>query len=263
MTATPFLSVIIPAYNEQDNFAAGALEKVARYLAQRKYSYEVIIVDDGSTDGSIPSIQKFVDQKPHWRLIKNPHLGKAQTVATGIMAATGERVLFTDFDQATPLSEVEKLLPFIKKNYHIVIGSREVKGSKREKEPWYRHFMGRGFNLLVSLIALRGIHDTQCGFKLFKANAAQDIFSKLVVYSQKPEKTAFTGAFDVEVLYLAQKQKLRIAEVPVHWKHIKTSRVNPLKDSLRMFVDLLRIRLTDMVGGYQSSADHSQSPDGQ
>lgn len=250
MTAAPFLSIVIPAYNEQDNFSAGALEKVARYLGQRNYSYEVIIVDDGSTDGSIESIQKFVDQKPHWHLIKNSHLGKAQTVASGIMAATGERVLFSDFDQATPLSEVEKLLPFIKKNYHIVIGSREVKGSKREKEPWYRHLMGRVFNFLVSLIALRGIHDTQCGFKLFKANVAKDLFSKLVVYSQKPEKTAFTGAFDVEVLYLAQKQKLRIAEVPVSWKHIKTSRVNPVKDSLRMFVDLLRIRLTDLLGGY-------------
>lgn len=262
MGASPFLSIVIPAYNEQDNFAAGALEKVARYLTRKKFSSEVIIVDDGSTDGSAANIQKFIAQKPHWRLIKNPHLGKAQTVATGILEATGQIVLFTDFDQATPLSEVEKLLPFIKKNYDIVIGSREVKGSKREKEPWYRHLMGRGFNFLVTLIALRGIHDTQCGFKLFKANVAQDIFSKLVVYSQKPEKTAFTGAFDVEVLYLAQKQKLRLAEVPVSWKHIKTSRINPLKDSLRMFLDLLRIRLTDVLGGYQSAVDHNPSQDG-
>ncbi|MBI2010436.1 MAG: glycosyltransferase family 2 protein [Candidatus Chisholmbacteria bacterium] len=262
MTAPPFLSIVIPAYNEQDNFAAKALAKVTRYLKPRKWSYEVIIVDDGSTDGSIENIQKFVAQNPHWRLIKNPHLGKAQTVATGIMEATGENVLFTDFDQATPLSEVEKLLPFIKKNYHIVIGSREVQGSKREKEPWYRHFMGRGFNFIVSLVALRGIHDTQCGFKLFKTAVAKDLFGRLVVYSQKPEKAAFTGAFDVEVLYLAQKQKLRLAEVPVHWKHIKTSRVNPVKDSLRMFVDLLRIRLTDVLGGYQSPFDRSQSPDG-
>ncbi len=248
-----YLSIVIPAYNETDNLEHGALEKITPYLKKQPFDYEVIIVDDGSTDGSPAKLEQFINTHKNWRLIKNHHQGKAQTVARGVVEAQAELVLFTDFDQATPLSEVEKLLPFIRKKYDIVIGSREVKGSQRLKEPWYRHLMGRAFNLFVSLIALRGIQDTQCGFKLFKAGIAKDLFSRLVVYGPHPEKGAFTGAFDVEVLYLAQKSKYKIAEVPVHWRHVKTTRVNPLKDSIRMFFDLLRIRLTDIIGGYRRS----------
>ncbi len=245
-----FLSIVIPAYNESDNLNRGALDKVDRYLKKQTYSYEVLIVDDGSTDGSINLLTKFINQRSNWKLITNPHQGKAQTVATGVNEARGELVLFTDFDQATPLSEVEKLLPFAAKNYDIIIGSREVEGAKRLKEPWYRHLMGRVFNILVSILAIGNIHDTQCGFKLFKTEVAQKLFSSLVVYGKHPEKSAFTGAFDVEILYLAQKRKLKIAEVPVSWKHVTTNRVSPLRDSVRMFFDLLRIRLTDLLGHY-------------
>ena len=246
-----FLSIVIPAFNESDNLERGALEKVVRYLQKQPFEYEVIIVDDGSTDGSPATLEMYVNNHPHWQLIKNSHQGKAQTVAKGVAEAQGELVLFTDFDQATPLSEVEKLFPFVRKKYDIVIGSREVKGSQRLKEPWYRHLMGRVFNLFVSLLALRGIQDTQCGFKLFKARVAKDLFSRLVVYGPHPETGAFTGAFDVEALYLAQKSNYKIAEVPVRWKHVKTTRVNPIKDSIRMFFDLLRIRLTDIMGQYK------------
>ena len=246
-----FLSIVIPAYNETDNLKRGALDKVVHYLAKQTYPYEVIIVDDGSTDDSPAKLKEYASIHPNWRLVTNPHQGKSQAVASGVAEAQGEFILFTDFDQATPLSEVEKLLPFVKKKYDIVIGSREVKGSQRLKEPWYRHVMGRCFNFLVSLIALRGIQDTQCGFKLFKAHAANDLFPHLVVYGPHPEKTAFTGAFDVEALYIAQKRKYTIAEVPVRWKHVKTTRVSPLKDSIRMFFDLLRIRLADLTGRYK------------
>lgn len=246
-----FLSIVIPAFNETDNFARGALGKVDTYLEKQSYPYEVLIVDDGSSDGSPELIEQYIAGKHNWQLVKNPHQGKAQTVATGVERAIGEFVLFTDFDQATPISEIEKLLPFVRKKYDIVIGSREVKGSKRLKEPWYRHLMGRGFNFVVSLVAIRGIQDTQCGFKLFKASVAKDLFPRLVVYGKHPETAAFTGAFDVEILFLAQKQQFRIAEVPVSWKHVKTTRVNPVKDSVRMFFDLLRIRLTDLLGRYE------------
>lgn len=246
-----YLSVVIPAYNESDNFGRGVLDKINHYLDKQTYPYEVILVDDGSIDGLPKLLRQFISDKPNWQLIANPHQGKAQTVATGVAAATGKLILFTDFDQATPISEVEKLLPFAKKKYDIVIGSREVKGAKRLKEPWYRHLMGRGFNLFVSLLALRGIQDTQCGFKLFKAPVAKDLFSRLIVYGRHPEKTAFTGAFDVEILYLAQKFGFKIAEVPVYWTHITTTRVSPIKDSVRMFFDLLRIRLTDVLGRYR------------
>jgi hypothetical protein len=168
--------------------------------------------------------------------------------------AKGKYVLFTDFDQATPVSEVEKLLPFMEKGYQIAIGSREVKGSKREKEPWYRHLMGKVFNVIVQLLTVRGILDTQCGFKLFTNLAAKDLFSSLVVYdkTEKVEKHAFTGAFDVELLFIAQKRGYRIAEVPVAWKHTPTERVHPIRDSIRMFIDVIKIRGIDLVGRYRN-----------
>ena len=245
------LTIIIPAFNEAANFKAGKLEEVADYLKKNKLDWEVLVVDDGSSDGSNVAIAKWVNQQLHWRFIQNPHQGKAATVMAGVVAATKPHLLFTDFDQATPIGEVEKLLPFIAKGYQIVIGSREVKGSLRAKEPWYRHLMGKGFNFLVQIVALRGIHDTQCGFKIFQTPIAKDLFNRLKVYRPRPEKHAFTGAFDVELLFLAQKQGLEVAEVPVHWYHSPTTRVNPIRDSIRMFMDVVKIRLADLFGLYR------------
>jgi len=245
------LTVVIPAYNELDNFSAGKLDQVVDYLQLKNLDWEVIVVDDGSTDGSTEKIKDFIKDKDNWRLLVNQHQGKAMTVKVGVEAALGRQVLLTDFDQATPIGEVEKLLPFIDKGYQIVIGSREVKGALRQQEPWYRHLMGKVFNALVQLVAIRGIHDTQCGFKIFETNVVRDLFSRLMVYRPHPEKYAFTGAFDVELLYLAYKQGLRIAEVPVHWYHASTTRVNPLRDSIRMFLDVLKIRWADLSGQYR------------
>lgn len=245
------LSVIIPAYNELSNFSAGKLEQVAAYLQTKHLSWEVIIVDDGSTDMSPSKIKAFIQAQSNWRFLINQHQGKAMTIKAGVAAAKGKYLLLTDFDQATPIGEVEKLLPFIDKDYQIVIGSREVKGALRQQEPWYRHLMGKVFNGLVQLVAIRGIHDTQCGFKIFETLVARDLFSRLIVYRPHPEKHAFTGAFDVELLYLAYKQKLRIAEVPVHWSHEPTTRVNPVRDSIRMFIDVLKIRWVDLSGKYR------------
>jgi glycosyltransferase involved in cell wall biosynthesis len=244
------LSIIIPAYNELDNLNKGVLDGADEYLKTKKYDWEVIVVDDGSTDGTAAELSGWIKSHPGWNLVRNPHQGKAASVKTGIVRSKGDYVLFTDFDQATPLSEVEKLIPFIKKGYHIAIGSREVKGSERLNEPWYRHLMGKVFNFAVQTIAISGIHDTQCGFKLFTNQAAKDLFNSLVVYGNGVEKQAFTGAFDVELLYIAQKRGYRIAEVPVSWRHIKTNRVNPVRDSVRMFLDIVKIRLVALSGGY-------------
>lgn len=246
------LSVVIPAYNELGNFESGKLDQVADYLQNKNLDWEVIIVDDGSTDGSTQKITDYLKGKLGWRLLTRPHQGKAMTVKAGIEAAEAKNVLLTDFDQATPIGEVEKLLPFIDKGYQIVIGSREVKGALREQEPWYRHLMGKVFNALVQLVAIRGIHDTQCGFKIFETNVARDLFGRLVVYRAHQEKHAFTGAFDVELLFLAAKRGVRIAEVPVHWYHSPTTRVNPLRDSVRMFFDVLKIRWADLSGRYKT-----------
>lgn len=246
------LSVVIPAFNEQENFTAGKLNQVADYLKKKQLDWEVIVSDDGSTDESTDGIKDFIKDKTNWRLLTNPHQGKAMTIKAGVEVAQNQYVLLTDFDQATPIGEVEKLLPFIDKGYQIVIGSREMKGALRQQEPWYRHLMGKIFNWLVQSVAIRGIHDTQCGFKIFKTSVAQDLFSRLVVYRPRPEKHAFTGAFDVELLFVAAKRGIRIAEVPISWYHAPTTRVNPLRDSVRMFLDVLKIRGADIAGRYKT-----------
>ncbi len=245
------ITIVIPAYNELENFKAGKLQQVAGYLKRKNLNWQVIVVDDGSTDGSNKAVKSWTAKKKNWQFIQNPHQGKASAVMTGVLKAKHPYILFTDFDQATPLSEVDKLLPFLKKGYKIVIGSREIKGSIREKEPWYRHLMGKIFNFIVQLFAIRGIHDTQCGFKIFDTKTAQQLFQSLKVYQPKAEKHAFTGAFDVELLFLANKKGYKIAEVPVHWYHSPTSRVSPVRDSIRMFFDVLKIRLINILGGYR------------
>lgn len=246
----PYLSVVIPAYNEEESFRKGVLTQVEKYLNRQDYSWEVVVVDDGSTDKTTKLVEEFVKKHRGFHLIKNPHFGKAHTVSTGIMAARGRYVLFTDFDQATPISEIEKMWPEVRKGANVVIGSREGIGAKRVGEPFYRHLMGRVFNFLVQAFAIRGIEDTQCGFKLFSREVAQKLFSRLRVYKEQKVKDAFTGAWDVEVLLLARKFGYKISQVPVEWHHIKTTRVHPVKDSFRMLRDILHIRWKDLRGEY-------------
>jgi glycosyltransferase involved in cell wall biosynthesis len=241
--AHPYLSVIVPAYNEETNYSRGVLDNIFAYLSKQPYTWEIILSDDGSTDTTPELLQKFADTHLGARVVRNHHRGKAATVASGMLAATGEYRLFTDFDQSTPLFEVEKFWPFIEDNYDVVIGSREVQGARRDKEPLHRHLMGKGFNLVVQTLAVPGIFDTQCGFKLFSAKATELLFPRLIVYAAKERADAYTGAFDVELLVLARKFGFRIAEVPVAWAHNLTNRVSPVKDSLRMFADIVRIRV--------------------
>lgn len=251
MPAKPYLSVIIPAYNEEPNFKKGILDEVPQYLEKQDYPYEVLIVDDGSEDATCQLAEDFTKKHKDTHIIKNPHQGKAETVKSGVAKAKGEFILFTDFDQATPITEVEKLLPFFPQ-YDIVIGSRQLPGAKREKEPFYRHLMGLVFNLVVQLIAVRGIWDTQAGFKCFKADVAKNLFNQLKVYGKgKKVKGALVTAFDVELLFIAKKRGYKIKEVPIIWHHVSTTRVNPLKDSLRMFRDVVRVRLNDLRGVYR------------
>jgi dolichyl-phosphate beta-glucosyltransferase len=248
----PYLSVVIPSFNEQQNIRRGVLEEVAAYLSKQSFSSEIVLTDDGSSDGTLDELYLFAKKHSNVRVFANNHRGKGPTVYTGMTEALGEVRLFTDFDQATPIEEIEKLFPFVHKGYDVVIGSREVEGSRRDKEPFHRHLMGKAFNLFVNLFTVQGIHDTQCGFKLFTAKAVKDLFPLLWVYRpDKSRKDAFTGAFDVELLYIARKKGLHIAEVPVFWKYAKTNRVSALKDSARMFFDLLRIRASDLMGKYK------------
>ena len=246
-----YLSVVLPSYNELRNIEAGVLPVVYDYLSKQEYDWELLLSDDGSTDGTLEQLQLFARNRKGVKVLNNPHRGKGPTVISALVQSKGEWALFSDFDQATPIGEIEKLLPYTQKGYEVVIGSREGKGSERKKEPFYRHIMGRAFNLFVRSIAIGGFQDTQCGFKLFSHTAIQELCPKVYVYGGGTRKDAFTGAFDVELLYLAQKYKYKTAEVPVFWKHVKTDRVNPLKDSALMFVDLFRIRMADMMGKYK------------
>jgi len=245
-----FLSVVVPCYNEEKNLRLGALEKVADYLKKQKYSWEVLVVDDGSTDKSVSLVEKFIAEHPNFSLIKNPHQGKAATVITGMLMTSGRYVLFTDLDQATPISEIEKVLPWLKRGYDVVIGSRNT---KREGAPILRLLMARGFILLRTLIlGLSGITDTQCGFKAFKNEVVKDLFSRLKLYGQKKsvKGSMVTAGFDIEMLFLAKKRGYKIKEVPVEWHYVETRKVNPIKDSWYGLLDLVKIRLNSLRGFY-------------
>lgn len=246
----PFLSVVIPSYNELKNIKRNVLDQVVDYLKKQTYEWEVLLSDDGSTDGTTEKLYEFAKKDKRINVVENIHAGKGPTVQSGMLKATGEWILFTDFDQSTPLSEIEKLLTF-EKTHQVIIGSREIAGARRDKEPLHRHIMGKGFNILVQTLAIPGIYDTQCGFKLFRRDACQEIFSKLVVYGRSKERQdAFTGAFDVEALFLARKNGYKIQEVPIVWHHNETDRVSPIKDSLRMLADIIKVRIADFSGKY-------------
>jgi len=250
MTET-FLSVVIPAYNEETNIRLGAIDKVLRYLNGQKYSWEVIIVDDGSTDNTAELAEQIIDSDMHFRLIKNPHQGKAATVMTGMMEARGDIVLFSDLDQATPLKEVEKILPWFEKGLDVVIGSRK---SKREGAPILRRLMARGFMFLRTVVlGLKGISDTQCGFKAFRREVARNIFQHLSLYGKQKAVTGamVTAGFDIEVLFLAKVLGYKIKEIPVEWHYVETRRVNPLKDSWEGLMDIMHIRINAWKGVYK------------
>jgi len=251
-----YLSVVLPSYNEMKNIKRGVLDEVYDFLKDYPKSWELILSDDGSTDGTKIALSEFAKKDQRIKFLANPHRGKGPTVSAGMMAATGEWWLFTDFDQSTPLKEVTALLKYTDQ-YQVIFGSREIIGAQRQKEPFYRHLMGRVFNLVVQTFAVPGMLDTQCGFKLFSQEATTTLFPKLYVYSGKKERhDAFTGAFDVELLYLAKKYQFKVREVPVIWQHHATDRVNPIKDSLLMFLDIMRIRLADLSGKYPNHESH-------
>lgn len=248
-----FLSVIIPCYDEMANLQKGVLEKVRHFLDKKKFSYEVLIVDDGSKDGSTAFIENFSKENPSFRLIQISHFGKAGAVTKGMLQAKGEYVLFTDMDQATPIEEIDKLLPFFDKGYDVVIGSR---GGVRKGAPWTRAIMGRGMIFLRSMIVgLRGIQDTQCGFKMFRGEAAQKLFPKIDKLHNGFHKlggSSVSAGFDVELLYLAEKMGYKIKEVPVSWLYVETRRVSPINDSIEGLLELLRIRKNRMNGVYRN-----------
>jgi dolichyl-phosphate beta-glucosyltransferase len=252
----PFLSIVVPAYNEERRLPT-TLNAICQFLIQQRYPAELLVVDDGSTDATVAVAQQAMaglsDCQVTARVIENDHRGKGYTVRTGMLEAAGEYVLFTDADLATPIQEVERLLAALAAGCDIAIGSREGMGAHRYAEPWYRHMMGRAFNLLVRIIAGARYQDTQCGFKAFRRAVAQDVFGRLRLYGAgaRQIKGAAVTAFDVEVLFLADKLGYHVQEIPVQWCYGENTKVNPLRDSIRNFRDVLRVRLNDLRGAYR------------
>jgi dolichyl-phosphate beta-glucosyltransferase len=226
------LSVVVPAYNEERRLG-GSLEKIWHYLNSRFDEFELIIVDDGSDDRTAEIAASFARDHRDVRLISlHPNRGKGHAVRTGVLAARGALVLFSDADLATPIEDVERLLARVLVGSDVAIASRAIAGAELAvRQPWYRELAGRCFNLLAQRVT-PGIRDTQCGLKLFRREAAGDIFSRA---------TEDGFGFDAEALHIAMRRGYQIVEVPVRWVHQDGSKVRLLRDSVRMFLTLFRI----------------------
>jgi len=236
----PFLSIIIPAYNEE-NRLPNTLEQVFHFLEKQSYASEVIVVENGSTDKTFEFAQRLTQQHKNLRVIHNEERGKGGAVLRGVREALGEYVFICDADLSMPVAEISKFLPPALTDFDIAIGSREAPGAVRYNEPYYRHLTGRVFNMLIRLMVLPDLQDTQCGFKCLRAGVARDIF---------PFQTLTGWAFDVELLYIAYLHGYRILEIPIDWYFNADSKVRVLRDSWRMFIDLLVIRRNARRGYY-------------
>jgi dolichyl-phosphate beta-glucosyltransferase len=230
------LSIVIPCYNEEQRLPR-TIEQIERYLAGKELSHELILVDDGSSDGTRTIMDAAAARNRSVRLEALPHnRGKGRALAVGVAAARGAEILVTDADLSTPIDELDKLRAELGKGAGVAIGSRALRGSRVEvSQPIYRVLMGKAFNLLVQAVLLPGIWDTQCGFKLFRADVAHEVFAEL---------TTDGFGYDPEVLYRAKKRGVKIAEVPVVWRNSAPTKVSPIKSSLDMFRHVLRIRFS-------------------
>ena len=238
----PTYSIVIPAYNEGTRLGA-TLEKVLTYVHAQGWEAEVIVVNDGSRDNTSDIVRAYAAKDPALRLVENPgNRGKGFSVRIGMLTARGRVVIFSDADLSSPIEEAPKLLQALEAGADIAIGSRWLRAeTQTQRQPLYRQVFGRVFNLLLRLTLGLQFKDTQCGFKAFKRPAVQAIFPL-----QKIER----WGFDPEILYLARKFGFKVHEVPVAWGHSGGTRINPLIDGSRMFMEMLHIRWNDLTGKY-------------
>lgn len=231
----PYLSVVVPAFNEENRLPR-ALEGIARYYSAQPYSFEVIVVSDGSKDRTEQIVLEFGESHPEFVLhAYQPNQGKGFAVRTGMLRARGELVLFCDADLATPPEETDKLLGHMKLGADVAIGSRPLRESELEKhQPWYREAFGRASNMVVQILAVPGIQDTQCGFKIYTQKASRDIFSRCKING---------FSFDVESLMVARDLGYRIDEVPIRWADQEGSKVVLSRDAPRALRDIVKLRL--------------------
>lgn len=236
-----FLSIIIPAYNEESRIGE-TVEQVIGYLSSRPYTWEILVADDGSTDATGRLVADLAAIHHNLRLISLCHRGKGWAVKNAMLGAHGQYRLLCDADLSVPIEQVERFLPPQVGEVDIAIGSRETAGARRIGEPFRRHFMGRVYNMLVRLLAVPGLADTQCGFKCFRCEIVPELFQR---------QTMDGFAFDVEALFLATRAGMTLREIPVDWYFRERSKVRTFRDSWFMTLDLLKIRWRHRGGGYR------------
>lgn len=239
---TPFLSVIIPAHNEEKRLPR-TLEQVFSFLKTQPFTSEVIVVENGSSDNTLELANGFIKDHGNLVVIQEHLKGKGNAVRRGMLTAHGEYRFICDADLSMPIEDLQKFLPSTLGQFDIAIGSREAPGAIRYNEPPYRHIGGRAINLAIRTLILPGLNDTQCGFKCFRAETTETLFKK---------QTLMGWSFDIELLYLARRKKMDIREIPIHWYYDPDSKVNAIRDALRMVGDIFRIHINAMRGVYDS-----------
>jgi dolichyl-phosphate beta-glucosyltransferase len=238
-------SIVIPAYNESQRIVP-TLEKILAYIAQQHWDAELIVVNDGSKDDTAATVRNYAKQNSRVKLIENPgNRGKGYSVRNGMLHAGGEFLLFSDADLSSPIEEAPKLFAAIDAGADVAIGSRWLRADlQTERQPFHRQLFGRVFNLLLRVVLGLKFKDTQCGFKAFTRAAAEAVF---------PRQRIERWGFDPELIFLSQKLGYRVVEVPVAWAQDENSTIHPVRDGLRMFLEVLKIRWNDLNGKYSSS----------
>ena len=237
----PFVSVIVPAYNEELRIGS-TLEKLTDYFATRAFRWEAIVVDNGSDDATAKIVEQWAAKMPQVRLESIPNPGKGAAVRHGMLRASGSNRFMCDADMSMPVEFLDDFIKQMEAGYDVVLGSRQVRGARRFGESAGRHVMGRVFNWVVRVAVVRDILDTQCGFKMFRGESADDIFRR--------QRT--TGwAFDVEVLSIARQRGMSILEMPIDWHHDPKSKISPIADSFRMLMDTFAVWWRSVTGTYR------------
>lgn len=236
----PFLSIIIPAHNEESRLPR-TLGQIIAFLEKQSFSTEIIIVENNSSDRTLELAREFEKRHSNVIVIHDEQSGKGNAVRHGILEAHGEYRFICDADLSMPIEELQKFIPSALTDFDLAIASREAPGAIRYNEPSYRHWGGRAMNLAIRLLILPGINDTQCGFKCFRADVAENLFR---------QQTLMGWSFDIELLYLARRKNLRIREIPIQWYFDADSKVKAVKDALRMIADIFRIHINAMRGRY-------------
>lgn len=248
----PAVSIVIPAFDEAHRIVASLVD-IDAFLRAHSPGWEVWVVDDGSGDDTAALAERFAADHPGFHVLRVRHGGKGAALRAGVEASRGAYLLICDADLAVPIQQASRLLPETLGEFDLAIGSREAPGAARIGEPWSRHWMGRVFNAWVRLVAVRGISDTQCGFKCFRAHVARELFAL---------QRLGGWAFDVELLFLARQRGYVVREVGVEWHYREGSKVSPLRDARAMFWDVLRVRWNQLRGRYRPGAALARSEGG-